>query len=292
MKTLIIKFEFDGTDFVGWQMQPNQRSLQGELTKAFELKIRDKLKIIAAGRTDAGVHGKEQIATIKINDIRIPENKIVPATEYEVQQYMHQQFRENRIVWDHGPIVGINEHAGDPHFEPTPENSHQIKENDLVLIDLFARFEDEGSIYYDVTWMGYVGERVPVVIEKLFGIIRDARDAGYQLVKDRFNRGEDVSGAEVDDAVRNVIVEAGYGDYYWHRTGHNIATECHGNGAHIDNLETKDDRILLKGTIFSIEPGIYIPEDKLGFRTEIDVIINNNGKVEDAGAIQEEIVKI
>lgn len=215
-----------------------------------------------------------------------------PATEFEVQQYMHQQFRDNDIFWDHGPIVGINEHAGDPHFDPTPENSYKINEGDLVLIDLFARFKKEGSIFYDITWMGFVGENVPEKVKKLFKIAAEARDAGYNLVKERYSANVEVSGAEVDDAVRKVINDTGYGEYYWHRTGHNIATDCHGNGAHIDNLETKDDRLLIKGTIFSIEPGIYIPEEKLGFRTEIDVIIDNNGKVDVAGDVQQELIII
>lgn len=233
--------------------------------------------------------------SIKDNAFKYIRNRIDrgnPATEYEVQQYMHQQFRDNDIFWDHGPIVGINEHAGDPHFEPTPENSHRINEGDLVLIDLFARFEKEGSIFYDVTWMGYVGNNVPDRVKEIFKIATQARDAGLNLVKERYSNNETISGAEVDDAVRKVIVDAGYGEYYWHRTGHNIATDCHGNGAHIDNLETKDDRLLIKGTIFSIEPGIYIPEEKLGFRTEIDVIITNSGEVEVAGEIQKELVII
>ncbi len=237
----------------------------------------------------------EVMLTIKDNAFKYIRKRIDkdnPATEYEVQQYMHQQFRDNGIFWGHGPIVGINEHAGDPHFEPTPENSHKIKEGDLVLIDLFARFENEGSIYFDVTWMGFVGNEIPERVNKLFRIAADARDAGYELVKERYSSNLEVSGAEVDDAVRKVIIDAGYGEYYWHRTGHNIATDCHGNGAHIDNLETKDDRLLIKGTIFSIEPGIYIPEDKLGFRTEIDVIIDNDGNVDVAGDIQQEIIII
>jgi len=237
----------------------------------------------------------EVMLSIKDNAFKYIRTRIDegnPATEYEVQQYMHQQFRDNGIFWDHGPIVGINEHAGDPHFEPTPENSQRIKEGDLVLIDLFARFEKEGSIYFDVTWMGFVGNNVPEKVNKLFRIAADARDAGYELVKERYSSNQEVSGAEVDDAVRKVIIDAGYGDYYWHRTGHNIATDCHGNGAHIDNLETKDDRLLIKGTIFSIEPGIYIPEEKLGFRTEIDVIIDNEGSVSVAGDIQQDLIII
>lgn len=224
--------------------------------------------------------------------IRTNIDKGTPATEYEVQQYMHQMFKENNIFWEHGPIVGINEHAADPHFEPTPENSYHINEGDLVLIDLFARFEKEGSIFYDITWMGFVGMNIPERINKIFKIATKARDAGLELVKNRFENKAQISGAEVDDAVRKVIIDAGYGEYYWHRTGHNIATDCHGNGAHIDNLETNDDRLLIKGSIFSIEPGIYIPEEKIGFRTEIDVIIDNNGKVDVAGTIQYDLVNI
>jgi Xaa-Pro aminopeptidase len=224
--------------------------------------------------------------------IRTRINEGNPATEYEVQQYMHQQFKDNGIFWDHGPIVGINEHAGDPHFEPTPENSQKITEGDLVLIDLFARFEEEGSIFYDVTWMGYVGNDIPERVMKIFRLTADARDAGYNLVKERFAAGEPVTGAEVDDAVRNVIEDAGYGEYYWHRTGHNIATDCHGNGTHIDNLESNDVREIIKGSIFSLEPGIYMPEEKLGFRTEIDVIVDNEGNVDVAGDIQQEIIII
>lgn len=273
-----------------------------ELVRSFDVEVVSSgnlVSIFESHLTDEEIEDHRKCGDImqEIKDnafkfIRKRIDKENPATEYEVQQYMHQQFRDNGIFWDHGPIVGINEHAGDPHFEPTPENSQRIKDGDLVLIDLFARFEKEGSIFYDVTWMGYVGNDIPEKVTKLFRIAADARDAGYNLVKERFSRNEDVSGAEVDDAVRKVIVDAGYGDYYWHRTGHNIATDCHGNGAHIDNLETKDDRLLIKGTIFSLEPGIYIPEEKLGFRTEIDVIIDNEGNVDVAGDIQQELIVI
>jgi Xaa-Pro aminopeptidase len=140
--------------------------------------------------------------------------------------------------------------------------------------------------------MGYVGNDIPERVMKIFRLTADARDAGYNLVKERFAAGEPVTGAEVDDAVRNVIEDAGYGEYYWHRTGHNIATDCHGNGTHIDNLESNDVREIIKGSIFSLEPGIYMPEEKLGFRTEIDVIVDNEGNVDVAGDIQQEIIII
>ncbi len=215
-----------------------------------------------------------------------------PPKEFEIQNYMHNMMRDNNMVWEDGPIVAVNEHAADPHFEPTPENSHIMKEGDLVLIDLWAKQDKPGSIYYDVTWMGYIGTEIPDKIDEVFQVIRKARDTGHQLVIDRFASNSPVHGWEVDDAVRKVVVDAGYGEYFIHRTGHNIAEEVHGNGAHIDNLETKDERVIIPGTCFSIEPGIYMPEEKIGFRTEIDVLVNDNGEVEVAGSIQEKVIPV
>ena len=212
--------------------------------------------------------------------------------EFEIQLYMHELMRSNGLSWDDGPIVAINEHAADPHFEPTKENSFQMKEGDLVLLDLWAKMNKTGSIYYDITWMGYIGKSVPEKIENIFRIVRDARDIGYKLVRDRFSSNTPVHGWEIDEAVRAHITLAGFGKYFIHRTGHNIAEEVHGNGAHIDNLETKDERRIIPGTCFSIEPGIYIPDEKIGFRTEIDVFITEDGKAEIYGDSQEHVIPI
>ena len=212
--------------------------------------------------------------------------------EVEIQNFMHDMMRKNNMTWEDGPIVAINEHAADPHFEPTEENSFEMKEGDLLLIDLWAKKDRPGGIYYDVTWMGYIGTEIPERIAKIFAIARDARDTGLQMVRDRFAKDEQVAGWEVDDAVRKVIADAGYGEYFVHRTGHNIGLEVHGNGGHIDNLETKDDRLILPGTCFSIEPGIYMEHEKIGFRTEIDVFVTDEGDVEVTGAIQEEVIPI
>jgi Xaa-Pro dipeptidase len=212
--------------------------------------------------------------------------------EFEIQSYMHDMMRENGMKWEDGPVVAVNEHAADPHFEPTADNSVQMKEGDLVLIDLWAKKAKPGSIYYDVTWMGYIGTEIPEKIVTIFNVIRDARDAGLELIKQRFAAGEDVMGWEVDDAVRKVVADAGYGEYFIHRTGHNIAEEVHGNGTHIDNLETKDERKIIKGSCFSLEPGIYMPEEKIGFRTEIDPFVTDEGNVAVEGPIQTEIIKI
>lgn len=213
-------------------------------------------------------------------------------TEYEIHRYMLDIMAENNMKCEDGPIVAINEHAGDPHFEPTPENSHKIKEGDLILIDLWAKKNVPGGIYYDITWMGYAGTEVPQHIEDIFQVIRKARDTAVEKVKDAFAKKQDIHGWEVDDACRQVVIDAGYGEFFLHRTGHNIGEEVHGNGAHIDNLETKDDRKLLPGTCFSIEPGIYMPDKFLGFRTELDVYITDAGEPKVAGPIQEKVLAI
>lgn len=212
--------------------------------------------------------------------------------EVEIQHFMHNLMRENGMTWEDGPIVAINEHAADPHFEPTEENSFAMKEGDLLLLDLWAKKDEPGGIYYDITWMGFIGTEVPERIESIFAVARDARNTGLKMVQDRYAAGEEVAGWEVDDAVRKVIDDAGYGEYFVHRTGHNIGLEVHGNGGHIDNLETKDERRILPGTCFSIEPGIYMEHEKIGFRTEIDVFVTDEGAVEVTGAMQDKVIPI
>lgn len=215
-----------------------------------------------------------------------------PPREIEIAEFMRGLFRQHNLTAIDGPIVGINEHAADPHFEPTEENSQTIKEGDILLLDLWGKLKEPGAIYADITWMGYVGAAVPAAHEELFQIIRRGRDAAVALVEQRYAAGAPVYGWEVDDACREVIVKAGYGDYFTHRTGHNIGEEVHGNGVHIDNLETKDERRIIPGVCFSIEPGLYMPEKKVGLRTEIDVFVTDEGEVTVAGGRQEKIIPI
>jgi Xaa-Pro aminopeptidase len=213
-------------------------------------------------------------------------------TEYEIYEFMIGLYKEHNMVCEDGPIVAINEHAADPHFEPQKNITTKIKEGDLVLIDLWAKKHEKGAIYYDITWMGYVGTEIPERINKIFQIAKAGREAALELVRERFAKNIPVHGWEVDDACRNVIKDAGFGQYFIHRTGHNIGEEVHGNGCHIDNLETKDERIIIPGTCFSVEPGIYMPNEKLGFRTEIDVFVTDEGKVEVSGIQQENVIPI
>jgi len=213
-------------------------------------------------------------------------------TEFEIYEFMKKIMYDNNMTFPDGPIVAINEHAADPHFEPTAENSYKMKEGDLVLIDLWAKKNVPGSIFYDITWMGYIDSSVPDKFENVFQVIKNARDAAVNTVKDAFANSTVIRGCDVDDACRNVVVEAGYGKYFIHRTGHNIGEEVHGNGVHIDNLETKDERVIIPGTCFSVEPGIYIPEEKMGFRTEVDVFVSDERKVEIFGAVQQNILAL
>lgn len=210
-------------------------------------------------------------------------------TEIEIQRFMQARMREEGLEWDSGPIVAINEHAADPHYEPTAESSLEMQEGDLLLIDVWAKLKQPRSIYYDITWMGYIGKTIPDKLETIFQVIRTARDAAVDLVRKRFSVNEPVFGWQVDEICRQIIVEAGYGDAFTHRTGHNIGEQVHGNGVNIDNLETKDERRILPGVCFSVEPGIYLPEQKIGFRTEIDVFVTDAGEINITGEIQQKL---
>jgi Xaa-Pro aminopeptidase len=201
--------------------------------------------------------------------------------ETEVQKAILAHFAANGLVTDGPPIVGVGSHSGDPHYETTPETDAPIKPGDFVLVDLWAKVNHPRAVYADYTRVGYVGSTVPEEYDELFGVIVTARDSGIELVKQAFAEGRPLRGQEVDDVVRRVVETAGYGQYFNHRTGHNIGQDDHGNGAHIDNLETRDDRLILRRTCFSIEPGIYLPD--VGVRTEVDVYIDKDGNVHVTG---------
>jgi Xaa-Pro aminopeptidase len=213
-------------------------------------------------------------------------------TEHGLQQWILQRFEaEGLDCMGELPIVGTNEHPADPHFEPTPQNSRPFKKGDTVLIDLWAKRKQPGAIFYDITWCGFVGEAPPEKYTEIFRVARDARDAALGFVRERFQRREPCHGYQVDDACRRVVEQAGYGPYFIHRTGHSIGQEVHGNGVNIDNLETRDERRLVPGICFSIEPGIYLPGE-MAVRTEIDVFITSAGEVVVAGEMQRELVRI
>lgn len=213
-------------------------------------------------------------------------------SEYDLAQFILKRFDEEGLTCGPDiPIVGINDHPSDPHFEPKKENPYVFKKGDMVLIDLWAKLKEPGSIYYDITWCGFVGDEPPEKYQEIFHVVRDARIAAVNFVRARFAAKKPCYGWEVDDACRNVIVEAGYGDHFVHRTGHSIGEECHGNGVNIDNLETKDERLLVPGICFSVEPGIYF-NGEMAARTEIDCFITLDGTVVVAGEEQMELVRV
>ena len=194
-------------------------------------------------------------------------------TEYDLQQWMLAQFRANGVVSDSAPIVAVGPHSGDPHYEPMPQGSAQVREGDLLLLDVWGKTAAPGSVYYDITWVGYLGAKVPAKYAKIFTIVRDARDAAVDFVLKNVKAGRAIEGWQVDRAAREVIRKAGYADRFVHRTGHNIGQEVHGTGANMDSLETRDVRRVIPRTCFSVEPGIYLPE--FGIRSEVDVYVSD-----------------
>jgi len=210
-------------------------------------------------------------------------------TEHEMQQWLMEAFRRENLVTDDPPIVAVNGHSGNPHYEPHAEGSAPIREGDFVLLDVWAKQNSPGAVYYDITWTGFVGKAPSDRMREIFTIVRDARDAGVKTVLDAVSAGRVIAGWEVDRAVRSHITNAGYGDYFIHRTGHSIGTDVHANGANMDDLEIHDERRILPNSCFSIEPGIYLPE--FGVRSEVNVLVRPKA-AEVTGRIQRELVII
>ncbi len=194
-------------------------------------------------------------------------------TECGVQDFMMAQFAGRGLEADHPPIVGVNGHAADPHFAPRREGDTPLRPGDFLLIDLWAREPGPDGIYGDITWVAYAGSAVPPRIQQVFEVVRRARDEAVAFVRARLRAGTPVYGYEVDDACRAVIAQAGFGPHFIHRTGHSIGASGHGNGVNIDNLETQDRRRLIPGVGFSVEPGIYLPDEGFGVRLEIDCYV-------------------
>jgi Xaa-Pro dipeptidase len=210
--------------------------------------------------------------------------------ETEVQDFVMDYYARHGMTTYHPPIVGVNANSGDPHYSPAHGADSEIKVGDFVLLDMWAKMDVSEGVYSDLTKVGFMGETVPEKYKTVFDIVAAARDAGIDCARCAFAEGRELQGWEVDRATRQVIEDAGYGEYFIHRTGHNIGTETHGNGAHMDDLETKEDRLVLPRTCFSIEPGIYLEE--FGIRSEINVFIATDAKVHVTGGIQTEITPV
>ncbi len=196
-------------------------------------------------------------------------------SEYAIQQFITGRFREHGFVSNSEPIVARNGNASNPHYSPSAQVTDIIRPGDCILIDLWAKEDKPGAIYGDITWCGFAGQNPPEQYVEIWTVARDAREAGLALLQQAHDQGKTVQAFEIDAAVRAHITEKGYGEYFFHRTGHSIGEDDHGKGANIDDYESRDLRDIIPGLLFSIEPGIYLPD--FGIRTEIDVYYDTDG---------------
>lgn len=210
-------------------------------------------------------------------------------TEFEIQQLMTGWFAAEGLVSDSDPIVAAAENAGDPHYMPTRDRTRAIGRDELVLLDLWAKNDRPGSVFADITWVGYTGHQVPARFAQAFEAIRRGRDAAVDLVQTAARTGREIRGWEVDRAAATVIRDAGYGEQILHRTGHSLGESVHGNGVNMDDYETHDDRRLMPGSGFTIEPGVYFAD--FGVRTEINVVMGTRDATV-TGPLQIEILAL
>lgn len=211
-------------------------------------------------------------------------------TEYELQQSMCRRYRERGLESSSPPIVAVNRNSGNPHYEPSTEGSAPIRPGDLLLIDFWAKLSRPQAVYADYTWVAFLGESIPDRIVRVWDVVREARDRTLEFVRSRTGQPTAVRGWQADGVARQVISRAGFGRYFIHRTGHSIGESDHGNGANLDGLETRDERLLIPRTCFSIEPGIYLPE--FGIRSELNVYLGEEELLVTGDPIQQEIRRI
>jgi len=198
----------------------------------------------------------------------------VEVRETTVQRRVMEAFGRAGLITDHPPIVGFQANAANPHYEPREGADRRLQMGEVLLLDLWAG-PSKGSVFADQTWMGFAGRTPDAEVRRVWETVRGARDAAVALLRARWGRAP-VTGAELDDAARGVISKAGYGEFFPHRTGHSIDRDLHGSGPHLDNFETADDRVLLAGVGFSVEPGIYLAQ-RFGMRSEINVFLGEAG---------------
>jgi len=218
-----------------------------------------------------------------------PESDRDLPTEFEIAEFVRRRFAEEGLEAADGPIVSVNAHCSDPHYEPMPEGSSVIQPGDWVLIDLWAKENRPNSVYADITWVAYVGDRVPERHQSIFDIVIGARDAALIYLQECFQQGLTVQGWQADQVARQYIEARGYGEFFTHRLGHSISYEVHGEAVNLDGFETHDTRQIIPGIGFSIEPGIYLPE--FGVRSEIDVYMSEAGPYA-SSPVQRDVVLI
>jgi Xaa-Pro aminopeptidase len=194
----------------------------------------------------------------------------IPTTEYDIQQKMVGWFNDEGLVADSAPCVSAQENAGNPHYLATAAEHRVIHKDEVVLLDLWGKLREPGAVYADITWMGFTGQSIPDRITRAFDAICRARDAAVDTVQSAAKSGREIRGFEGDQAARKVLIDAGYEDAILHRTGHSLGENVHGNGAHLDDYETHDERRIIPGSGFTIEPGLYFKD--FGVRTEINMV--------------------
>jgi Xaa-Pro aminopeptidase len=241
-----------------------------------------------ASHLEAGkvVHAAVRAGFAAIRDAVRSRKRI---SEYDVQQAMRRVFDAAGVVFDEGPVAAVNRNSANPHYMPQREDSHPIGASDFVLLDVWGKMNKPGAVYFDITWTGFVGVEVPRRYAEIFEIVEEARDGAVGFVEAAMKMGRTIHGYEVDDVAREIITRRGYGPYFVHRTGHSIGEDVHGNGANIDNFETRDTRQIIPGICFSIEPGIYLEE--FGVRSEVNVFVEESS-ARVTGEIQTAIVPI
>ncbi len=234
------------------------------------------------------IAAKDALFAALSNDLRAG----VTLDEYQVVQRFASLIQGAGLTFPDPPHVAVNDNASNPHYEPTREKHSPIRRGDVILFDFWARLPEEDAIIADYTWMAFAGTRdeIPAAPREVFEIVRRARDTGIAFIRSKLTAHQPVAGSDVDDATRAVITEAGYVDYFVHRTGHNIGTVVHGNGANLDNFETQDNRILLPSTCCSMEPGIYLPT--FGIRSEVNLLVHAQDVEVTGTPVQEEIVAL
>lgn len=259
----------------------------GDLIQLFEATLSDeqvRLHLEAAKLTDAAYDVAWDLIASEIR-------RSGRTSETAVREAILDHFRANGLITDHPPIVGVGPNAGDPHYETGTGSRTEIRRGDLVLVDLWAKVDHPDGVYSDLTRVAVLGDAVPPKVAEVFSVVAHARDAAIDRVRAAFAAGQPLFGWQVDRAARDVIESSGYGDAFVHRTGHSIGRETHGSGTHMDDLETHDDRRILPRTLFSVEPGIYLPE--FGIRSEVNVLIDDAAAVHvTGGEPQREIVRI
>lgn len=272
-----------------------------ELVRSFKCEIVSSADLVAnfQARLTAEQIAAHRIAANNVIDVKNKAFKFIADSlagekkinEYDVVRFILTQFEELDMEPDHEPCVSVGTNASIPHYAPSAKASSEIKKGELVLIDLWAKLKHKDGVFADITWMAFAGtkDEMPNKYAEMFEIVKNARNTAVEYIRSRID-SKPVYGADVDDACRAVIEKAGYGEYFTHRTGHSITTEIHGTGPNIDNLETEDSRRLQKGHLFSVEPGVYLPE--FGLRSEVNVLIGHNGVEVTTLPLQEEILTL